>query len=58
MVSLDGSVLTLAFAQEGYAKGFAGNGHDQRLCEVIEGMLGIRLTIKTIVGTPHASSSR
>jgi len=58
VAAVDGSVLTLAFAQDGYAKGFAGNGHDQHLCRVIEGMLGIRLTIKTIVGTPPESNSR
>ena len=48
--SLTDGVLTLRFAREGDAKGFAGNGHDRALSRVLQEMLGISPQIKAVVG--------
>jgi len=47
--SVEGSVLTLAFSQVGYAKGFGSSGCDQGLAEVLDRMFGVRPVIKTVV---------
>src|SRR6185437_7780218 len=41
--SLEGGVLTVAFAKEGQAKGFAASGHDQVLTGVLATMLGLNV---------------
>ena len=47
--SVEGNVLTLAFAREGDAKGFGSSGCDQDLADVLDGMLGVRPVIRPIV---------
>ena len=51
--SLTDGVLTLRFAREGDAKGFAGNGHDRALSRVLQEMLGISPQIKAVVGAAN-----
>jgi DNA polymerase-3 subunit gamma/tau len=50
--SVDGNVLTLAFAREGDAKGFASSGCDQDLAEVLDRMFGTRPVVKPVVSAP------
>jgi len=52
--SLEGSVLTVAFAREGEAKGFATSGHDQVLTGVLAAMLGLKVRVRALVGTGAA----
>jgi DNA polymerase III subunit gamma/tau len=47
--SVEGNVLTLAFSQVGYAKGFGSSGCDQSLAQVLDRMFGVRPVIKTVV---------
>jgi DNA polymerase-3 subunit gamma/tau len=49
--SLEGGVLTVAFAKEGQAKGFAASGHDQVLTGVLADMLGLNVRVRAAVGT-------
>ena len=49
--SLEGGVLTVAFASEGQAKGFAASGHDQVLTGVLATMLGLKVRVRAAVGT-------
>jgi DNA polymerase-3 subunit gamma/tau len=49
--SLDGGVLTVAFAAEGQARGFAASGHDQVLTGVLAAMLGLNVRVRAAVGT-------
>ncbi|HET9898547.1 MAG TPA: DNA polymerase III subunit gamma and tau [Streptosporangiaceae bacterium] len=58
--SVGGNAVNLAFPREGDAKGFAGNGCDQDLADVIERMLGVRPVIRTGVqtGTQAGSPNR
>jgi DNA polymerase-3 subunit gamma/tau len=49
--SLEGGVLTVAFAKEGQAKGFAASGHDQVLTGVLATMLGLNVRVRATVGT-------
>jgi DNA polymerase-3 subunit gamma/tau len=49
--SLAGGVLTVAFASEGKAKGFAASGHDQVLTGVLATMLGLKVRVRAAVGT-------
>jgi DNA polymerase-3 subunit gamma/tau len=49
--SLEGGVLTLAFAREGEAKGFATSGHDQVLTGVLGTMLGLNVRVQALAGT-------
>ena len=49
--SLEGGVLTMAFAGEGQAKGFAASGHDQVLTGVLATMLGLKVRVRAAVGT-------
>ena len=49
--SLEGGVLTVAFAGEGQAKGFAASGHDQVLTGVLATMLGLKVRVRAAVGT-------
>ena len=49
--SLEGGVLTVAFAKEGQAKGFAASGHDQVLTGVLATMLGLNVRVRAAVGT-------
>jgi DNA polymerase-3 subunit gamma/tau len=49
--SLEGGVLTVAFAKEGQAKGFAASGHDQVLTGVLANMLGLKVRVRAAVGT-------
>jgi DNA polymerase-3 subunit gamma/tau len=46
--SLEGGVLTVAFAREGEAKGFASSGHDQVLIGVLALMLGLNVRVRAI----------
>jgi DNA polymerase-3 subunit gamma/tau len=47
--SLDGGVLTIAFAREGEAKGFATSGHDQVLTGVLSSRLGLNVRVRARV---------
>jgi DNA polymerase-3 subunit gamma/tau len=53
--SLEGGVLTVAFAREGQAKGFAASGHDQVLIGVLATMLGLKVRVRAAVGTVSGS---
>ena len=53
--SLEGGVLTVAFAGEGQAKGFAASGHDQVLIGVLATMLGLKVRVRAAVGTVSGS---
>ena len=55
--SLEGGVLTVAFAREGQAKGFAASGHDQVLTGVLATMLGLKVRVRAAVGTVSGSHS-
>jgi DNA polymerase-3 subunit gamma/tau len=46
--SLEGGVLTVAFAREGEAKGFATSGHDQVLTGVLATMLGLNVRVRAM----------
>jgi hypothetical protein len=46
--SLEGGLLTVAFAGEGQAKGFAASGHDQVLTGVLATMLGLNVRVRAI----------
>ena len=46
--SLEGGVLTVAFAREGEAKGFASSGHDQVLIGVLATMLGLNVRVRAM----------
>jgi DNA polymerase III subunit gamma/tau len=48
--SLEGGVLTVAFAGEGQAKGFAASGHDQVLTGVLATMLGLKIRVRAMGG--------
>jgi DNA polymerase-3 subunit gamma/tau len=54
--SVAGTVLTLAFDGEGYAKGFVSSSSDQTLSGVLETMLGSQLTVRTSVQPPGTHS--
>jgi DNA polymerase-3 subunit gamma/tau len=47
--SVEGNVVTLAFAREGDAKGFGTSGCDQDLADVLDRTFGIRPVIRTSV---------
>ncbi len=49
--SLEGGVLTVAFAGEGQARGFTASGHDQVLTGVLASMLGLKVRVRAAVGT-------
>jgi DNA polymerase-3 subunit gamma/tau len=49
--SLEGAVLTVAFAGEGQARGFTASGHDQVLTGVLASMLGLNVRVRAAVGT-------
>jgi DNA polymerase-3 subunit gamma/tau len=55
--SLAGGVLTLRFAREGDAKGFAGGGHDRALAQVLQEMLGISPQIRSVVGAADGAAA-
>ena len=55
--SVDGNVVTLAFAKEGDAKGFGSSGCDQVLADVLERMFGVRAVIKASVQTGAAPAA-
>jgi len=55
--SLEGGVLTVAFAKEGQAKGFAASGHDQVLTGVLATMLGLNVRVRAVVGSASGSHS-
>jgi DNA polymerase III subunit gamma/tau len=55
--SLEGGVLTVAFAGEGQAKGFAASGHDQVLTGVLATMLGLKVRVRAIGGIGSGSQS-
>jgi DNA polymerase-3 subunit gamma/tau len=55
--SLEGGVLTVAFAKEGQAKGFAASGHDQVLTGVLANMLGLNVRVRAAVGTVSGAHS-
>ena len=48
-------MLTVAFAREGQAKGFAASGHDQVLIGVLATMLGLKVRVRAAVGTVSGS---
>jgi DNA polymerase-3 subunit gamma/tau len=48
--SLEGGVLTVAFAREGEAKGFAASGHDKVLTGVLATMLGLKVRVRALGG--------
>ena len=48
--SLEGGILTVAFAGEGQAKGFAASGHDQVLTGVLATMLGLNVRVRAMAG--------
>ena len=50
VASLDGPVLTIAFQQEGQAKGFSASNCDADLADVLERVFGARLHIRPTVG--------
>ena len=55
--SLESGVLTVAFAAEGQARGFAASGHDQVLTEVLATMLGLKVRVRAAVGSVSGSHS-
>ena len=55
--SLEGGILTVAFAKEGQAKGFAASGHDQVLTGVLATMLGLSVRVRAVVGSASGSHS-
>jgi DNA polymerase-3 subunit gamma/tau len=55
--SLEGGILTVAFAKEGQAKGFAASGHDQVLTGVLATMLGLKVRVRAVVSTASGSHS-
>jgi DNA polymerase III subunit gamma/tau len=50
-------VLTLDFAQAGFARGFQTGGYDKDLVEVLAAMFGIRPQVRTTVGTAGSAAS-
>jgi DNA polymerase-3 subunit gamma/tau len=51
--SVDGDVMTLAFAREGDAKGFGSSGCDQDLADVLDRMFGVRPIIRPVAAPAH-----
>jgi DNA polymerase-3 subunit gamma/tau len=49
--SLEGGVLTVAFAREGDAKGFVTRGHGQVLTSVLGSLLGLTVRVRGVVGS-------
>jgi hypothetical protein len=54
--SLADGVLTLSFAQTGFAKGFLTGGYDKVLSEVLAEMFGASPAITTSVGAPVSTA--
>ncbi|HYK34223.1 MAG TPA: DNA polymerase III subunit gamma and tau [Streptosporangiaceae bacterium] len=49
--SVEGNVMTLAFAREGDAKGFGSSGCDQDLADVLDRMFGVRPIIRPVAAS-------
>ena len=54
--SVEGGVLTVLFAREGEAKGFAASGYDRDLISVLTSVLGLNLRIKPMSAAQLAST--
>ncbi len=54
--SVEGGVLTVLFAREGDAKGFASSGCDRELTSALTSVLGVNLRIKAMSATQLAST--
>ncbi|MBO0774210.1 MAG: DNA polymerase III subunit gamma and tau, partial [Actinobacteria bacterium] len=50
--TVEDGVLTVGFAREGEAKGFAASGYDQDLMRVLRDMLGVPLRVRALSGLP------
>jgi DNA polymerase-3 subunit gamma/tau len=57
VAGLDGGVLTLSFANEGYARGFASSGYDADLSRVLKAMFGISPQIRGVSGPAAAAGA-
>ena len=57
VASLDGSVLTLAFGNEGNRKGFTSGGKDGVVREALKEHLGVDWRIDTVTGGPAAPAA-
>ena len=57
VAALDDGVLTIEFAREGEAKGFASSGHDKLLGQVLQAMFGISPQIRAAARNPGSGPS-
>jgi DNA polymerase-3 subunit gamma/tau len=57
VAALDDGVLTVEFAREGEAKGFASSGHDKLLGQVLQAMFGISPQIRAAARNPGSGPS-
>jgi DNA polymerase III subunit gamma/tau len=57
VAGLDDGVLTLSFANEGYARGFASSGYDADLSRVLKAMFGISPQIRGVSGPAAAAGA-
>ena len=57
VAGLDGGALTLSFANEGYARGFASSGYDADLSRVLKAMFGISPQIRGVSGPAAAAGA-
>jgi hypothetical protein len=57
VADLDGGALTLSFANEGYARGFASSGYDADLSRVLKAMFGISPQIRGVSGPAAAAGA-
>ena len=57
VAGLDSGALTLSFANEGYARGFASSGYDADLSRVLKAMFGISPQIRGVSGPAAAAGA-
>jgi hypothetical protein len=57
VAGMDGGALTLSFANEGYARGFASSGYDADLSRVLKAMFGISPQIRGVSGPAAAAGA-
>ena len=57
VAGLDAGALTLSFANEGYARGFASSGYDADLSRVLKAMFGISPQIRGVSGPAAAAGA-
>jgi hypothetical protein len=57
VAGMDSGALTLSFANEGYARGFASSGYDADLSRVLKAMFGISPQIRGVSGPAAAAGA-